>query len=388
MQNKKVIAIVLLFIVGFVLAYFFVIKKMVNVSDKSLMANDRNRKDIKDYNNLFTDFALNFPCGVTDFDSPLVKPMKCDPEKMKKGNPIDVNLVGIITDENGVNMDNVKIVANNGEAFYSDLSGHFQAKVTVDSIKESILVVADKFGYSPIRKIYYAQLPTADNTALEIPEEFNVGIIKMREADVVTANLDNDIVVTSTKYPGVSISIPARSLQNSKGEIVTGEITGEITYLDPNKPEDAALTPGIEGGLKQMVGINRKGEQVTLGSRGMTFFHFKQKNSNEILQPKEGTILTITQPMLEETYEKAIDPETAKAQAPTMEEDMEFKRILGLKDGMSDEEIFKIYLENDILGSNYWYFNQRTGLWEEWSLTFLDYDVEKKINIMKVSKLY
>lgn len=388
MQNKKVIAIVLLFVVGFVLAYFFVIKKMTNVSDKSSMANDRNRKDIKDYNNLFTDFALNFPCGVTDFDSPLVKPIKCNPEKMKKGNPIDVTLVGVITDENGVNMDNVKIVANNGEAFYSDLSGHFQAKITVDSIKESIFIVADKFGYSPIRKIYYAQLPTADNTALEIPEEFNVGIIKMREADVVTANLDNDIIITSTKYPGVSVSIPARSLQNSKGEIVTGEITGEITYLDPNKPEDAALTPGIEGSLKQMVGVNRKGEQVALGSHGMTFFHFKQEGSDEILQPKEGTILTVTQPIPDIIYEKNIDPEALKAQAPTMKEDMEFKEKLGLKDGMSDEEIFQIYLDNDIVGSNYWYFNQRTGLWEEWSLSFLEYDMEKKLIIMKVSKLY
>ncbi|MGW8185232.1 MAG: hypothetical protein ACWGHO_03955 [Candidatus Moraniibacteriota bacterium] len=388
MQNKKVIAIVLLFVAGFVLAYFFVIKKMTNFSDKNSTANDRNRKDIKDYNNLFSDFALNFPCGITDFDSPLIKPMKCDPEKMKKGNPIDVTLVGVITDENGVNMDNVKIVANNGEAFYSDLSGHFRGKITVDSIKESIMIVADKFGYSPIRKIYYAQLPTADNTALEIPEEFNVGIIKMREADVVTANLDNDIVVTSTKYPGVSVSIPARSLQNSKGEIVTGEVTGEITYLDPNKPEDAALTPGIEGSLKQMVGVNRKGEQVTLGSHGMTFFHFKQKDSDEILQPKEGTILTVTQPIPEIIYEKNIDPEALKAQTPTKEEDMEFKEKLGLKDGMSDEEMFKIYLDNDIMGSNYWYFNQRTGLWEEWSLSFLDYDVEKKLIIMKVSKLY
>lgn len=388
MQNKKVVAVVILFIAGFVLTYLFVIKKTGFNTKTGKQVVEPSEEQKAEYARIQNNFVFAFPCGITDFDSPRVKPMECDAGSMEKGGPVKMIFSGTALDEKGIKLKDVKLKINNGQEFYSDKDGKFESEIEVDSNKKAIVIVADKFGYSPVRKIVNAQMPNADWTAFEIPKDFSTEIV-MREIEVVKTSLaqDSDITITSDKYPGLSVTIPAGGLENAKGEIITGEITGEITYLDPKNPKDASLVPGFDFNGKQMIGIDHKGRQVILDSKGMVFFHFKKEGNDEILQPRKGTMLTITQPMPEDDY-KAIMASKDLNQMPDPEEDQKLKEQLGLKDGMSDQEIFEIFFENDMLEYNYWYFNQKTGLWEEWPVANISNDVEKKINIMKVSRLY
>ncbi len=345
------------------------------------------RLQTAEINNIQNQFGRDLPCGVIDFDSPQVKPVQCDPSKMQKGVPVKVKLIGSVMDESGKGISYVKVKVNSGEYSYSDKNGEFEMQIEVDSVKKAINIVAEKFGYSPIRKVLYAEVLNKKGTAMEIPKIFRDEIV-MREIEVVEVNLDEDIVITSEKHPGLSASIPAGSLVNSKGEIVTGEITGEITYLDPNDPNDVALVPGFDDGDgKQMVGIDSQGEQVLIESSGMVFFHFKEKGSSEILQPKEGVLITITQPMPDEDYRRMTDPEIVAAAALT-EEDLEYFEGLGIVEGVSNDEMYDILIENNVMALHYWHFNQRTGLWEAWAVRGFDTDIENKRYIMKVPSFY
>ncbi|MGW8185227.1 MAG: hypothetical protein ACWGHO_03930 [Candidatus Moraniibacteriota bacterium] len=394
MQNKKIILLVAFFIISFILVYLFLGKEKIGIDikkDKKEQEQSLAKKTKDDYAELQLQFALDLPCGVTDFESPLVKPVQCSEDKMKKGDEIELRLTGnIVKEGSGSNIEGVKITVNGGEPFYTDINGYFDSKIKVDSVKKAINLVADKSGYSPIRKVFNAQVPNADWTDFEIPETRNVEFLIMREIEIKKVNLGSaDITITSEKYPGVSVTIPAGGLENSKGEVVLGEVTGEITYLDPNKPEDFVLAPGVEGVANKLVGVNMKGEQGSLTSNGMILFHFKKEGSDEILQPRKGTIVTITQPMLEEDYQKMTDPELVKAGMLSEEDEREFHKKMGIEEGMSEEEIFKKMLERGAnTGANFWYFNQRTGLWEEWPIASMDNDLERKVYIMKVPAFY
>lgn len=393
MQNKKIILLVIFFIVSFVLVFLFLGKEKIDVDikkDKKEQNQSLAKKTKDDYANLQMQFALDLPCGVTDFDSPLVKPVQCAEDKMKKGDEVELQLTGYIVREgSGLGIGGVKIKVNNGETFITDSNGYFDSKIKVDSIKKAINFVADKEGYSPIRKVFNAQVPNANWTEFEIPQKRDVEFIIMREVELKKVNLDSaDITITSEKYPGVSVSIPAGGLENSRGEIVTGEVTGEITYLDPNKPEDFVLAPGVEGVAQKLVGVNMQGKQTSLVSSGMVLFHFKKAGSEEILQPRKGTVVTVTQPILEDDYKKMTDPEMIKAGMISEEEEKEMNEAMGIEKGMTEEEIFKKVLESGNVGNNFWYFNQRTGLWEEWPIANMDNDLKRKVYVMKIPAFY
>ncbi len=342
----------------------------------------RNFEDVQN------EFAVDYPCGITDFDSPYVKPAKCSAAKMKKGTLVSVAFSGYVGDIKGKPLAGVRIKANNGEITETDSLGIFNLNVQVDSIKKSINIVGDKFGYSPIRDVINAEVVNGKIIPLG---KYEKGFM-MREIEIknIVLESEKEITIKSEKYPGVSVTIPANGLENSKGEVVEGNITGEITYLDPNKPEDAIITPGFDGNTKQMIGINREGKQVFLESQGMVFLHFREEGTTEILQPKKGSSLTIVQPILEEDYKRFM----LNKENPPSENELAIANqraeTLGLnRQDISEEEKFKIALDNDLLSvSNYWYFNQRTGLWEEWPVVVSKVDLENKIYIMKVSRLY
>ncbi|MEA3323192.1 MAG: hypothetical protein U9Q12_03125 [Patescibacteria group bacterium] len=256
----------------------------------------------------------------------------------------------------------------------------FEADVSVDPNKNVINFVADKFGYSPIRKIYNALDDTGSDMQTTTPKEYFANDVIMRNIEVQKISLNNgETTITSEKYPGVSATIPANGLVNSKGEIVTGEITGEITYLNPDNPEDVKNMPGFG---ENMVGVDRYGNQVTIESAGMVFFHFKQEGSDEILQPKKGAVITISQPLTDDRenyYQGLIDDPSQ------VNKDGEFKTVVTIikTDGTTEK-----ISENSMAATDYWYFNQRTGLWEEWPSQEYIIDLKNRSFILKVERVY
>ncbi len=388
MQNKKqAIIIVTIAVVLFVATAFTFLYKSTKhntTQDKQYSA-----EISKKYEDLQNQFAVNLPCGVTDFDSPYVSPVQCDTEDVQGGQPIKIKANGAVYDEDGKPLDTVAITVNGGEPFFTNMNGDFEHDIEVDSKKKSINLVANKAGYSPVRTIFNAETISDDGTEIKIPKEYNLGFT-MRKIEVQNIQLKEnaDTVVVSKKYPGVSVTIPANGLKNAIGEIVTGEIIGEITYLNPNDPKDVKFVPGFEGNSKQMIGVNRNGEQVMLESSGMVFFQFKKKGTDGILQPRPGTVVTITQPILDEEY-KTLTSQEATLTEEYLKNAAELDKKLGLYEGMNEDERFRILLENDLLSNKeYWYFNKQTGLWEDWPVKYFRPDLEKKIYVMKVSRLY
>jgi hypothetical protein len=307
--------------------------------------------------------------------------VQCDPEKMKEGTPVVLKFKGRIVDEQGEGIEKVKMTANNGESFYTDRLGFFETEISVDSNKNIINFVADKYGYSPIRKVYNVLDDRGEGVQTTAPEEYLANDVTMHNIEVQKISLNNngDTTITSKKYPGVSATIPANGLVNSKGEVVTGEITGEITYLNPDNPEDVKNMPGFNG---NMVGVDRYGNQVTIESAGMVFFHFKQEGSDEILQPKKGTVITITQPLTDDRenyYQGLLDSPSQ------INKGGEFQTVVTIikKDGTT-----KKITENSMAATDYWYFNQRIGLWEEWPSQEYIIDLKNKLFILKVEKVY
>ncbi len=345
---------------------------------------------LNEYYELREQFVLDLVCGVEDFDSPLVKKAQCDPSKMKKGEIIKINFSGLVIDEKGDSIGNAKVTVNNGKSFYTEKNGYFKEEIEVDSIRQAINVVIDKDGYSPFRNIYFAKTVDSEEKTIMFPKDYYVENIILREAEVKKVELDvkKDTTIVSDKHPGLSVTIPAGGLVNSKGEVVTGEVVGEITYLDPNDSDNMLLVPGFNGGdMKQMVGIDREGNQVLIESQGLVFFHLKERGSDEILQPREGVKVTITQPIPEEDYIRMTDPKILK-EAQFTEGEVKYYENLGITKDKTDEEKFNIRLDEGLLALNYWHFNKRTGLWESWPIRDLDTDLEKKIYIMKVPAFY
>ena len=340
----------------------------------------------KEYEALQTQFAMDLPCGVTDFDSPHVTPVECDADKMKSGEVKKITFSVNVADEDGNGLENVRVAVNGGVPFFTDALGFLDMKIGVDSNKKVINLVIDKEGYSPMRRVLNAEV--IDGNSILIPETFRANVV-MREIDIQNVQLrgDSEIVVESKKYPGVSVTIPANGLENSKGEIVTGEVVGEITYLDPSKPEDRLLTPGFNGNVMQMVGVDHNGNQVLIKSQGMVFFHFKETGSDEILQPRKGTTLVITQPIPDEEYAILTDKKIQEKDIFT-DEDIKYFENLGITANTSDDELFEIALENDLIVFNYWYFNERTGLWEEWPVKKFEEDIPNKLYKMEVPRFY
>lgn len=377
MQNKKTAIIISLFgiILFTVVTVVFVYEPMRRNGETMDNTAKNNNVILNEYAKDQNQFLMDMPCGVTDFDSPYAKSTKCDPTKIQKGKEVVLTFKGRIVDEQGSGIENVHITVNNGKPFYTDNMGFYESAIIVDSNKKLINFVADKFGYSPMRKIYNAMQDTGDGVPTTIPQVFFANDIAMREVDVQKVQLSskNDTVIVSKKYPTVSITIPANGLVNANGKIVTGEITAEITYLDPENPNDIDLVPGFNG---NMVGVDRKGRQVTLKSGGMVFYHLKQAGSDEILQPKEGGTVTIRQPLFFERadYFRALD-----------EGNNEADKKLELYES---EEEFNKMLESDSMFFNYWYFNQKTGLWEEWPVKDYKVDLENNVSVMAVSRLY
>ncbi|MEA3323191.1 MAG: hypothetical protein U9Q12_03120 [Patescibacteria group bacterium] len=81
--------------------------------------------DTSKYAKDYAQFVMDLPCGVTDFDSPHVKPVQCDPEKTKKGEIVTMKFKGRIADEQGNGVEKVRMTVNNGELFYTDKLGFF-----------------------------------------------------------------------------------------------------------------------------------------------------------------------------------------------------------------------------------------------------------------------
>jgi hypothetical protein len=383
MQNKKLtmVAMAILAVVAFVFAYVFVYQKQ---QEKKIIGEnpgvsqedaENSNQNINEYAKMQNQFLMDMPCGVTEFDSPYVKTVQCESQKMQKGELVDLKFKGRIVDEQGESIENAKVAVNNGDSFYTDKMGFYEGNVLVDSNKKLINLNVDKFGYSPIRKIYNALDDTGDGVQAEIPQVFFANDIKMRSADVQKISLNNggDTLISSKKYPGVSLMIPAGGLVNAAGETVAGEITAEMSYLDPENPEDRDFVPGFSG---SMVGIDRNGNQVTLKSGGMVFFHLKQDGSDEILQPKKGNLVTIRQPLPDHrlNYYQAL-----KESSNSNDIELELYK---------DEEGFNKMLYSGKMFFNYWYFNQKTGLWEDWPVKDYVIDLKNETCIMKVPRLY
>lgn len=383
-MNKAVIILggVILFLVGIGLFIVYNIRPGVMDDNSSIVTPGYNvDTEVTDWAVAQGEFEMNLPCGVIDFDSPYVTPVKCTAEKMQKGSAVGVKFKGRITDESGEALESVKITANNGDIFYTDKFGFFDSKILVDSNRKAINFLADKMGYSPLRKVFNATAENIETSSAGIvPDTFTTVDMMMRSVDVqkIILNRGKEIKVVSSEYPNVSATIPVDGLVDKDGNIVTGEITGEITYLNPENPDDLKFVPGFNG---SMVGVNRQGKQVTLKSGGMVFFHFKREGSDEILQPRKDVTITITQPLLDERYNyySAMienSPKKNKANSST-----EFKWYNSAKE-------FGNFVVSEQAVFNYWYFNQRIGLWEEWPVEEFKVDLKNKLDIMKVTRLY
>lgn len=384
MENKKTgIIIAIVAIILFVgVAFIF----MYEPKEQIVELTDVQKK----YETLQNQFAMNLPCGITDFDSPYVTPVECDVDKMESGEAREIAFSVNVADEDGNGLENVKVSVNNGVPFFTDALGFLDMKIEVDSNKKVINLVVDKKGYSPIRRVLNAEVIDGNN--ILIPETFKANVV-MRETEVQNAALasEQDTVIISDKYPGLSVTIPAGGLVNLKGETVTGEVVGAISYLDPENPEDRLFTPGVAGNEKMMVGVDHNGDQVLIESTGMAFFHIKEKDTDAILQPRKGVSVTITMPIPDYAYKNMTDPE-AVAAAQISEEELrewiELYESFGVTEGMDEDERHKLLLENDQIAVAYWHFNQRTGLWEEWPMRVFEIDLEKKVYIMEVPRFY
>lgn len=342
----------------------------------------------KEYSILQNEFLMNLPCGITNFDSPYVKPVKCNTDKKPSGETRMIHLSLGAIDENGSGLEGVRVSVNGGDVVTTDAYGFIaNMEINIDTNKKVINLVADKNGYSPIRKVFNAE--TVNNGVISVPDIFQTNII-MKSIEVVNVKLNSEkkIVIISKKYPGVSVTIPANGLENSKGEVIKGDIVGEITYLNPDMPDDFKFIPGFEGNSKQMVGVNRNGEQVTLESAGMVIAHFRERGSHEILQPRKGAVITITYPILDEEYALLTGP-GAEPTKRDLESAEKLNKEIGLHSNMSKDKEFKILLENDLLSDKqYWYFNQKTGLWEDWPISRFDVDLKNRIYTIDVTRLY
>jgi hypothetical protein len=370
MENKKTgIIIAVVAVILFVGVAFVFVNKSQNVETvKNSTTNEDTTQLTKiqeKYYEVQNQMASDLPCGVVDFESPDTKPIKCAPEKMKKGDEKLIRVKGTITTETGSALPGARVLLNNKTEVYADDIGDFDTQVSVDSNKPIITVIAEKDGYSPAYFVANAQNINELSDKIEILSELYLTVF-MQPGEIrndIVLYKDKDTKIVSQKYPWLSLIIPAGGLQDKDGNIVLGNVKLVLNSIDATDEKNDMFIPGFEGNGRQMVAVNDQGEQIIVGAvDNIPFFHFTKQGDEDgyILQPRENVPVIMTQ---------------------TMDKLKESKNII------LDDSLQESNTEQDVF-SSYWFYNNKTGIWEEWHTNDVVFNESENSYSVEIPRFY
>lgn len=189
---------------------------------------------------------------------------------------VTANLAGQIVDLNGVGIENAmvrlgsEVAVTNDAGLYQFSNIQMNAKGTyVTATKEGYFLGSDRF--------YPANGSRNVNRIQLLPKTL---------AATITGSQGGTIEVE-----GASIELPANSVVNPQGQVVTGDVKVYAQWLDPT---DDNLGDFMPGGL---FGVNEAGQEVTMTSMGMLAVELYDQSGNELqMAPGQEAMLSYPVP--------------------------------------------------------------------------------------------
>ena len=183
-------------------------------------------------------------------------------------------LSGFVTSEYGYPLSGVKVTSGN-EVAYTNANGAFSLN-SINLVSGRAIVRFSSASYADVvRSVEF--------------KEGEVWEVQMKYADTrsITPTVDNNIVVDYSN--NVKVDIPANSLVDGQGNVVTEPVTIRSTYLNPENEDFASQMPGGD-----LAAVRTNGSDAQLISYGMISID-ATANGKE-LQLKEGSEATVTFP--------------------------------------------------------------------------------------------
>ncbi len=183
-------------------------------------------------------------------------------------------LSGFVNSEYGYPLSGVKVTSGN-EVAYTNANGAFSLN-SINLVSGRAIVRFSSASYADVvRSVEF--------------KEGEVWEVQMKYADTrsITPTVDNNIVVDYSN--NVKVDIPANSLVDGQGNVVTEPVTIRSAYLNPENEDFASQMPGGD-----LAAVRTNGSDAQLISYGMISID-ATANGKE-LQLKEGSEATVTFP--------------------------------------------------------------------------------------------
>ncbi len=231
-------------------------------------------------------------------------PTPVQPSTMKMA-----KLSGFVTSEYGSPMSGVKVTSGN-EVAYTNADGAFSLN-SVNVVKGRAVVRFSSNNYADVvRSVEF--------------KEGEVWEVQMKYSSSTSISADQETSVPIDWNNNVSVVVPANSLVDGDGNVVTGSVSISTAYLNPEDEDFADQMPGGD-----LAAVREDGSTSQLISYGMISVTI-EKDGKE-LQLKEGSEATVT-------FAKAPEGMEAYDEIPL------------------------------------WSFNEETGLWEEEGMAYKQAD--------------
>lgn len=183
-------------------------------------------------------------------------------------------LSGFVTSEYGYPLSGVKVTSGN-EVAYTNANGAFSLN-SINLVSGRAIVRFSSASYADVvRSVEF--------------KEGEVWEVQMKYVNTrsITPTVDNNIVVDYSN--NVKVDIPANSLVDGQGNVVTEPVTIRSTYLNPEDEDFASQMPGGD-----LAAVRTNGSDAQLISYGMISID-ATANGKE-LQLKDGSEATVTFP--------------------------------------------------------------------------------------------
>ena len=183
-------------------------------------------------------------------------------------------LSGFVNSEYGYPLSGVKVTSGN-EVAYTNANGAFSLN-SINLVSGRAIVRFSSENYADVvRSVEF--------------KEGEVWEVQMKYVNTrsITPTVDNNIVVDYSN--NVKVDIPANSLVDGQGNVVTEPVTIRSTYLNPEDEDFASQMPGGD-----LAAVRTNGSDAQLISYGMISID-ATANGKE-LQLKEGSEATVTFP--------------------------------------------------------------------------------------------
>ncbi|WP_020537654.1 carboxypeptidase-like regulatory domain-containing protein [Lewinella cohaerens] len=189
---------------------------------------------------------------------------------------VTANLAGQVVDLNGIGIENAMVRLGSEVAVTND-AGLYQFRDIQMNAKGTYVTVTKEGYFLGSDRFYPANGSRNVNRIQLLPKTL---------AATITGNQGGTIEVE-----GASIELPANSVVNPQGQVVTGDVKVYAQWLDPT---DDNLGDFMPGGL---FGVNEAGQEVTMTSMGMLAVELYDQSGNELqMAPGQEAMLSYPVP--------------------------------------------------------------------------------------------